>query len=580
LIKDNGDYALVRKNMTVPTGVSARDFLFKQNGLQLIMTNHDAELVVVESEDAKTLGLSYDEIKREIREKFSSHTVFPIVENVEMKGVPVGTVSFEERWVVALSSHEKKMYFFGDNPRSDSQSESKKVVFAYVPIQIKGTARMAYLWVVVDDEERAVLQDAVKREGVIFDIKGMSILYMVPGKQTAQEWVLATKIHFEHEKYDDIGSITKCVNSIGDVTLWRDYKNLSMVPDEVEAAIVTSGLFFAAEGFATFNMLVIGSPGCGKTFQMDVFAHELGTTVHAMEQSTLKGLVFSHQGGEVRGSGFGQKGVLLREKYVALLNEFLRVVVRAQQKAAQKDEMSRLFASLNDAVERKKNRARSSGNVMDAEGYCSCSMMTTDNDFPQLIQPFAFTMFEDSSYLRRYSILRLSTDTERCGKMAKVGIVNWKASIDKYLATVGLGGGRWARLMRFWRSQVTECLSMPDIDYTNIVRFAEVKKRVMLKKVIYQGREPVSFGMDDPTGMLYYTMLQADFSQLAISCQASAIIMGSTFRANGTYPKLERHYEDNVLATKMLIRLIEDMFKVIGPYVPKYVEQNSGVKRI
>ena len=966
MIKENGDYELVRKNMRVPTGTSARDFLFKQNELQLVMTNHDAELIVVESDDAQSLRLSYDEIKQEIRQNFSSHTVFPIVENTACSCIPMGDVRFEERWVVAIAP-EGKMYFFGDQPKMEVQAEVKSVFLACIPVVVKDTSRSALLWVTIDEDERRFFQEVVKREDVVFDVRGMMMPHSFGGKQTVQEWVMVTKVHFNHEKYEDIGSIAGCVNSIDDVTIWRDYKTQKMVPDEIEASIITSGLFFCAEGFATFNMLVIGSPGCGKchglgtkilmydgsvknvedvvvgdqlmgddskprsvlslargrenmyrmnqrngdaytvneshilslrmngrkkgiidislkdyfkmgdkwhvkgykvpvefknqsvlldpyllglwlgdgtskraelttadseiedylnqfviendlqikrkeqegnrsvilsvnggiapvasrcdidemrrlfydgwshariaaefgvgygtayrllgksigknkysgsiekkevvrnvflhalkqyglienkhipkqylvnsedvrlnvlaglvdtdghinntsgidiiqknkvladdivylarslgfsvsisactkgiksigfigdywriyiggdlsripckverkkvvkrvsrtnvlntgfsleclgegdyfgfeidgnhryllgdftvthnTFTMDVFAYLMNTTVHAMEQSTLKGLVFSHQGGEVRGASFGQKGILLREKYVALLNEFLRVVVRSQQKAAHKDEMSRLFASLNDAVERKKNRARSSGNVSDAEGFCTCSMLTTDNDFEQLIKPFAFTMFEDSSYLRRYSILRLSKETERKGKLAKVGIVSWKNVVDRYVKDAGLGSGRWARLMRFWRSQILECMSV--CDFMNITRFADIKRDMLVNKYMYGGRKPVSYGDDATVSMTYNTLMQADFSQLAQSCLVSAVIMGSTFRAKGGRPVLEQKQEDNVLAARMFIRLVEDMFKVIGPYIPMYVQANEvGVRRV
>jgi len=582
LIKDNGDYELIRKdNLQVPKGTYARDFLFKQNCMQLIKTNHDAELIVVESDDAKPLSLSYEEIKQEIRKKFTSHTVFPVVENVEYSCIPIGEVRFEEKWVIAITP-DNKIFFFGDQPRVEMQAEMKSAMFACVPVWVKGTSKVVLLWIVVDECERQVFQDMVKSEEVVFEVRGMSVPVSM-GRQQVQEWIVATKIKFEHEKYDDIHTIVKCVNSIKDVVLWRDYKTLQQVPDDVEAYLMHAALFFCCEGYATFNMLIIGGAGTGKTFCLDTYAYLMNTTVHAMEQSTLKGLVFSHSGEGDRGrgsegKGFGQKGVLLREKYVALLNEFLRVVVRSQQRAAHKDEMSRLFASLNDAVERKKNRARSSGNVSDAEGFCTCSMMTTDNDYPQLIQPFAYTMFEDSSYLRRYSILRLSKETEERGKMAKVGIVNWKSSIDKYLLLKGLGHGRWARLMRFWRSQVSTCLA--SFDYLNIVRFAEVRKRTLIDKYMYGGRVPVSFGnQDDTSSMLHNILMQADFTQLAISCQASAIIMNSTFRASGR-PVLERKYEDNVLAAKILMRLMDDMFKVIGPHMQKYIEQASvGVKR-
>jgi hypothetical protein len=313
------------------------------------------------------------------------------------------------------------------------------------------------------------------------------------------------------------------------------------------------------------------------TFQADVFGYLMGTTLHNMEQSTLKGLVFSHQGDSAK-SGFGQKGILLRERYVALLNEFLRVVVRSQQKAAHKDEMSRLFATLNDAVERKKNRSRSSGNVVDAEGYCSCSMLTTDNDFPHLIGPFAHTMLEDPSYLRRYSILRLSDETETRGEFAKVGVFDWQSALTHHLASKGLAGGRWARLMRFWRSQVP--VALKKFDYLNIARYAKVKKKMLLRKWFYGDREPVSFGGVDQTAILYQTVMQADFSQLAVSCQASAIIMGSTFRSKGSYPELTRTHDDDVLATRMITRLMEDLFKVIGPYIAEHIQMNEGVRRI
>jgi hypothetical protein len=75
--------------------------------------------------------------------------------------------------------------------------------------------------------------------------------------------------------------------------------------------------------------------------------------------------------------------------------------------------------------------------------------------------------------------------------------------------------------------------------------------------------------------------MQADFSQLAQSCLVCAVIMGSTFRAKGGRPVLEQRQEDNVLAAKMFIRLADDMFKVIGPYLPMYVQMNEvGVKRV
>lgn len=574
LIKKNGDFELVRKNLKVPVGSSVRDFLFKEKFEDLVTTNHNDELMVVSSEDDMLLKISYDEVKQEIRRKFSSHTVFPIVENFFVSCVPIGTVRFEEKWVISISP-ENEVHFFGDSPKFDVQTEIKQAFFAYVPAIMKGAAHLIHLWIPIEESEKQLFQDIVKSEEIIFNARGMVISHSVPRINTVQRWVLVSRIGFEREKYDDIGSIVKCVHSVKDVVVWRDYKTGRSVPSDVEASIITAGLFFCAEGFAAFNMLVIGAPATGKTFMLDCAAYLMGTTVHAMEQSTLKGLVFSHQGGETRGSGFGQKGILFREKFVACLNEFLRVVVRSQQRAAHKDEMSRLFASLNDAVERKKNRARSSGNVVDAEGFCSCSMITTDNDFPMLIQPFAFTMFEDASYLRRYSILRLSKETEVRGQIAKVLGVPWKQAVDGYLSGIGLGGGRWARLMRFWRSQVSEC--MRSFDFLNIVRFANVKKKVIIDALVYRGAKPVF--TDDFTFMTYQTMMQADFTQLAVACQVSAIIMGSTFRAKEGYPVLERRYEDNVLATRMLVRLMEDMFKVIGDHLPRYIQVNDGVRR-
>jgi hypothetical protein len=576
LITKEGDYELQRVDIKIPEGVSARDYLFKQNSLQLIKTNHDDQIAVVSSEKGIDLALSYEEVKAELRQKMSQYTIFPLVENCTLSCLPLGQVVFERRWTIAITPKNEN-YFFGDAPRLEMQPVIKDCMFAIMPVIVVGTSKKLLLFVPIDDSERVVMADNAKIENMIFEIRGMFISRSVAKNQSVEEWVIVSKIHFVREKFEDIGSVVACVNSVNDVSVWRDHKTGVMVPSEVEAAIVTSALFFCVEGFATFNMLVIGRPGTGKTHQADVFGHLMGTTLHNMEQSTLKGLVFSHQGDSAK-SGFGQKGILLRERYVALLNEFLRVVVRSQQKAAHKDEMSRLFATLNDAVERKKNRSRSSGNVVDAEGYCSCSMLTTDNDFPHLIGPFAHTMLEDPSYLRRYSILRLSDETETRGEFAKVGVFDWQSALTHHLASKGLAGGRWARLMRFWRSQVP--VALKKFDYLNIARYAKVKKKMLLRKWFYGDREPVSFGGVDQTAILYQTVMQADFSQLAVSCQASAIIMGSTFRSKGSYPELTRTHDDDVLATRMITRLMEDLFKVIGPYIAEHIQMNEGVRRI
>jgi hypothetical protein len=205
-----------------------------------------------------------------------------------------------------------------------------------------------------------------------------------------------------------------------------------------------------------------------------------------------------------------------------------------------------------------------------------------DNDYSYLIRPLFSMMLEDASYFRRYSYLKLSSETELRGKRAKVGVMNWRSALNQHMIKKSLGSGRWMRMMRFWRSQIKDAFAF---DIMNIVRFAEVHKRKWITKLFEKHVAQVSSlqmqqdTMSVPARMAYDMLQGADFAQLAVACAYSSIIMGSTYRTHSGLPVLHRRTEDDQRAARMLMRLMDDMFTMMQPVLDSWIKERQGVQR-
>lgn len=571
MFKD-GKYTADVKVVEVPKGASSRDFLFNNAEEKLINSNHTDQVVLIRGEKNKLVDLSFDEMKERLREKYPGKTIFPIIDNREEIFKPVGMVEFTWEYIVMIESGDKKRTFFlGDSPRLEATPQNAKIVrLGKVPV-VSDEGIFAQLCFIVDDEKEKKEIENIIRYGneLRLQTKGMDAWVKKSGAE-AKRLFVASSFTVVEETYDDLIQPLQQVFNINHMSVWKDLDSNMPIPSYVEASIIMAALFFYYEGFAAINLLVLGKPGCGKSFLLDTFAYLIGTHNHNCMETTLKGLVFSHA------EKGGVYGVLYRERFVALLNEFMRIVSGARKEAG-KDDVRRLLSTLNDAVEKKKNRSRSSGLVAGAEATMICSMITSDNYYPSVVDSFLQAMLDDPSYMRRYAFLKLSEETQNKGSNF-TRVTDWRRSTDKWMSRRNLGEGKWYKILRFWRYQVRE--SMDAVDARPFIKYAKQLKEARLKKIFFQDGERQQFDRNSDLVDLYNMTGEADFSQLAVACACSAAIMGSTFRNDDlALPKVKMTVEDETLAYAMIARLVGDMMDLLVSAVQKKLSAGSGLRQ-
>lgn len=570
---EKGVYTVETVRIDVEEGMKPEAIFYNAKD-KMTETNHVGKVVVIgnkEHEKNVPVTLSYDAVKKELRQNYNMHTIFPIVENTVEVLKPVGTFSTEYQWL--CSSHEEKLYFHGDNPNIDVTPEKQKFEEVAIIPCIGETSKITNVYFIINGkEDKKFLEENVKyKDGISFFAKGMETWNRV-GKNVTRNFFVS-RAEIIEEDFSDIPKIVTKANKIHDVCVWTDLRNYNMIPSEVEAQIITGSLFFSYEGFAAINLLITGAPGCGKSFQLDVFAHLVDTECHNCAETTLKGLVFSHA------EKGGSPGILYRERFVALLNEFIRII-GSSKKEAQKDAVRRLLTTLNDAVEKKKNRSRSSGYVQGASVSMVASMMSSENNYPHTMGPFAEALLNDASYMRRYAILLVSEETENRGRNV-YKVPDWREAVQKMLLYRGLGHGKWYRLMRYMRAEAKNML--PKLSVENVMKiknYAEETKDEKIRRMFLQeGQNELVIVPRSKEETVYAMLKEANFEQLSVACLCTSVVMNSVFRQKKEeFPVFEEKEEDVEQAKKMVNRLISDVFEMLRPYVEE--EVGSGVLRV
>jgi hypothetical protein len=572
-------YDLSARRIVVPEGVTSNDYIFNPKGKDvLIESNHNGEVIVIGKEQGLLGDMSYDEAKMGIRTKYAGRTIFPVVECFETMVTHFGRVVVGEHWLVAAygTGGRVKQYFLGDNmlKLQDSQPDAMKRALMATINSVDEEGRFLVLHVLLEkrgDEEFLRKHVEYGVEKII--VKGMDF-WTGKGSSLVHQCV-ATHVEFVAEKYERVPKIVQKLKSIADVSVWRDLRTGQLIPSELEAFIILAALFFYHEGYAALNLIVVGSPGAGKSHQLDTFAYLIGNKSHNMPETTLKGLIYSH-------AKEGLPGILYRERFAAFLNEFMRMVGEARSKAQQHEDARRILTSLNDAVEKKRDRSRSSG-LGQAEGTVACSILTSDNDYPSVVGPFMKAMIDDISYMRRYSYLKLSKETAKRGKMS-ARPPDWRKATDALLAANHLGKGKWYELMRYWRSVVPYALEqIPEETMCKIREYARGCLIENVRKVCSRGdlgdfEDVEKMGEGSATiGML----LEADFNQMALALLVSHVVMNSTFLCDEeAYPVLRVEQESVDVAKAALDRLIGDLFAELSPYVKERMSAEYGVQRV
>lgn len=554
-----------RKVKVTPEGVN--DQLFNTRDEHIIKSNHDDELLHICSNDGELLEYEYDTAREGLREHYHGRTVFPIIENFERELRLLSAsvdVKRESRWIVA--AYDTQMYFFGDNPNVDLQPKRRKIMDFVELVFIDHEGVPFHVDVPIQSTKQYQEMKSVIESGkdLKFRVRGMEFSVQV-GKKV-QNHVIPVLVEVEREDFSGVFSAVPYLREVNDVILWKDLETDTMIPTDVEAYLIMGSIFFYKEGVAPFNLLVFGSPGSGKSFHMDLIAKQCNTKNHNCEETTIKGLIWSHHEG-------GRAGVLYREKFVALLNEFVRIV-GAREAYKSTEEARRLLSALNDAVEKKPNRARSSGLVSDSTHMMRCSLLTSDNDYRAVIEPLMRAMVNDASYMRRYSFLKLSQRTEKKGtRVAETSYgVDPDRVVEKLLQKRSLGAGRWYELMQLWRAQVSDAIEVVAPTIRNHVNaFVQAYWQEKVKR-----RYP--FVSDEGAPVEVLNLLHARFGAHALACLTTTCIMNSTFRTgDAVHPKLTLELEDELMALKMVTRLMDDFFQYISTEVDEAVSQ--GVRR-
>lgn len=571
-------FEVAAKHVMVPIGATPNDFLFHGKEERFVESNHLDQVVVVEAEDKVPIAMTYDAIKNGLRVNYAGRTIFPIVHNVNAECRHFGRCEERDIWLVAVygSGVKAKTYFYGDAMQQDAQPDAKKIVRAVQVPCVDERGKMIDAWYVPKDQDE--YDDFVKHIDENVDakmiIKGMEMWLL--RKKTVERAIFVSKVEFVEETYEWLVPVIQKVKKLDDVVVWRDLVADAAIPSEMEGFILTSALFFSYEGYAAINLLLIGQPGKGKSFQLDVFAYLMGTMCHNMAESTPKGLVYSHS---TRGSDdlAGKPGILYRERDVALLNEFMRLIGDTKMHASANDEARRVLSALNDAVEKKKNRSRSSGNVT-ATGTVVCSIMTSDNDYDAVLRPFMKAMMDDASYIRRYAYLRISKDTElRGAKGARPA--NWRKALDALLLRKGLSVIAWRGLMRYWRKLIPRAMeSIASSQFADVRDYAAQEyRRAALEAAGLTELDLLDTSSMAPT---FARVLEGDMRQNAEALLICAVIMNATFKADGLVERFECGVEQVDFSKGAMLRLIEDFMRDLKPLLQEEMIRERGVRRI
>ena len=263
--------------------MASTDDVFKQS-------NHNGELLYVQVQDAEGLTpvctergnpvlipcpFKYEEIRHQLR--VGKHMVFLTVDSFRDSFVRIeGVMKVQE--VVFMQEMEyqgnSRFFYYGEDPRGDvlraMKSKPSCVVRAYVD-KLHGRANLIF--------PRESMEEAKEFEAEFREMKKKKLLYisgmLMPtivvqkergssSRRVVQTDILVNEWWVKDDAYADVEKIIEKVNSIDDVTFFRDLKTGEPLYPEYVRKMMWYSTMYVKMGDPVFNLILSGDPGVAK----------------------------------------------------------------------------------------------------------------------------------------------------------------------------------------------------------------------------------------------------------------------------------------------------------------------------
>lgn len=566
--------------------MASTDDAFKQS-------NHDGELLYIQVQDAEGLTplcteqgrpvlipcpFKYEEIRHQLR--IGKHMVFLTVDSFRDSFVRVESV-MKVQEVVFMQEMEyqgnSRFFYYGEDPRGDvlraMKSKPSCVVKAYVE-KMHGHANLIF--------PRESMEEAKEFEVAFREIKKKKLLYVSgmlmptvvvqkergsPPRRVVQTDILVNDWWVKDDTYADVEKIIAKVNSVDDVTFFRDLKTGEPLYPEYVRKMMWYSTMYVKMGDPVFNLIISGDPGVAKSTALAVYARIFSVTAKVLIGSggTKKGLIPSFSGDVPR------EGALVKEPWFAPVDEFFTIssseaVALGVERIAN---MHRQYIrDLLPVITRSPLRYPS---AKDDEFECvmEASLMATDNLVQKTREALKVLVEEDPAVLRRFCVVWLGTDVKSRVRQSPSGSVDDNMRILKkfWLENYGFPVTEMKRLGEWCRGiaadiQVdgTKCLDM---------------QRDVMSDLVYEALE--KDGTLEDVDVVDAFCRSVDFSVHIMGIVRCEALMRAVYASKGELPKVKVEEEDYNSAKELFKRVMRDSMFLFDTAIWSV---SGGVKRI
>jgi hypothetical protein len=472
--------------------------------------------------------------------------VFCAVNNVKGTFTPTGGILETPFSLMLCELNSKEVRFFNEvkagRPGSSSKFKSADFLDVSGNFHIEGerasTFCKAYFEMESDEEVETLKKDLAS--GRNLNVEGMLLPLLgtrgvVRSKAQTLDWAFIV-VRYSPEE-DDLSFLSDALPLIkgpNDLALLWDFERDCNPWSEIETFIYLLALFYMELGQSCYNLIIFGARSSKKTAVLTPLEWIFNTDV--IQASGVRGKALVPHWGDNESDG-----MLIEAKFVAPIDELFR-------KFSQEEGFIQSYRSIKKGLEQMMN-------LIDREDHVEGtgrgtkkvrlrnSIIATDNLADESITALRQINKIDAPIIKRYSILRLSKDSEKAGeKMYNLTSEEVKPLLLQKLKKVGLDFKKYAILGRLIRYEMQK-----------VVKFDVVRVREIAQQCVDEVR--VRIGGEG-------NIIEYDFHKKIRAIMKSVVILNSIFKNNHIVAVHEASEEDYKQFEVVFKRLTEDHFKI------------------